>query len=227
MPIISPEFINYVPYILEGALWTFSLTFGGLGLGFLIGVPIAIGQVYGGRIIKTLLDIYVWFFRGVPLIVQLFLFYWGVFPLVFGVKLSALLTSIIVLGLRSGAYQSQIFRGAIESIEEGQMLAARAIGMTKAQAIIHIILPQALRIAIPGWTNEYAILLKDSAICFILGVLETLNRTRYVVIATGEALIPYIFAGIMFIIYTYGGTKLFNMIYEKVQIPGLIKSGGM
>ncbi len=218
-------FIEYIPYIVEGALWTYALVGGGLGLGFLIGLPIAIGQVYGGRVIKAILDVYVWFFRGVPLLVQLFLFYWGVFPLIFGVKLSPLLTSIIVLGLRSGAYQSQIFRGAIESIEEGQMLAARALGMTKPQAIIHIILPQALRIAIPGWTNEYAILLKDSAICFALGVLEVLTRTRYVVIATGLALLPYLFAGIFFIILTYGGTKLFNIIYERVQIPGLIKGG--
>lgn len=219
-----PTLIPYIPLILQGALWTFSLVGGGLGLGFLIGLPIAVGQVYGGRIIRLILDVYVWFFRGVPLIVQLFLFYWGVFPAL-GFKLPALATSIIVLGLRSGAYQSQIFRGAIESVEEGQMLAARAIGMSKAQAIIHIVLPQALRIAIPGWTNEYAILLKDSAICFVLGVMEILTRTKYVVMATGLALLPYLFAGVFFIVLTYGGTKIFNIIYEKVQIPGLVKRG--
>jgi len=217
-------FINYIPYILEGTLWTFGLVGGGLGLGFLIGVPIAIGQVYGGRVVKTILDVYVWFFRGVPLIVQLFLFYWGVFPAM-GFKLGALATSIMVLGFRSGAYQSQIFRGAIESVDEGQLLAARSIGMTKIQSILHIVLPQALRIAIPGWTNEYAILLKDSAICFALGVMEILTRTRYVAVSLAMYFLPYLFAGILFIILTYGGTKIFNIIYEKVQIPGLVRGG--
>ncbi|OYT50771.1 MAG: polar amino acid ABC transporter permease [Desulfurococcales archaeon ex4484_204] len=207
--------------MLAGVLWTFALVGGGLGLGFLIGLPIAIGQVYGGRVVKAFLDVYVWFFRGVPLLVLLFLFYWGVFPAL-GHKLPALEASIIVLGLRSGAYQSQIFRGAIESVGEGQMVAARSLGMSRVSAILHIILPQALRIAIPGWTNEYAILLKDSAICFTLGVLEILTRTRYVVIATGEALLPYITAGFLFIFLTYGGTKVLNVIYEKTRIPGLV-----
>ena len=214
-------FWAYVPYMLRGVVWTFALVGGGLGLGFFIGLPIAIGQVYGSRVVKSLLDIYVWFFRGVPLLVLLFLFYWGVFPAL-GHKLPSLEASIIVLGLRSGAYQSQIFRGAIESVGEGQMIAARSLGMSRVSAIIHIILPQALRIAIPGWTNEYAIMLKDSAICFALGVLEILQRTRYVVIATGEALLPYVTAGFLFIFLTYGGTKVFNIIYEKTRIPGLV-----
>lgn len=215
-------FIEYLPYMFEGLIWTFTLVGGGLGLGFIIGLPLASGQVYGPKALKPLLDAYVWFFRSTPLLVLLFLFYWGVFPAM-GFKLDALTTSVIVLGLVSGAYQSQIFRGAIESIGEEQMLAARAMGMSKLQAILHIIIPQALRIAIPGWTNEYAIILKDSAICFVLGVMETLNRTRYVVISTGEALLPYLTAGLMYIFLTYGGTKLFNIIYERVKIPGLIE----
>lgn len=215
-------FLEYIPYMLQGVLWTLILVFGGLGLGFLIGLPISVGQVYGNRIIKSLLDLYVWFFRGVPLIVLLFLFHWGIFPAL-GYKLPALVTSIIVLGLRSGAYQSQIFRGAIESIGRSQMLTARALGMSKTQAILYIILPQTLRISIPGWTNEYAIILKDSAVCFTLGVVELLTRTRYVVIATGTALLPYIFAGITYIVLTYAGCKIFNIVYNKFRIPGFIK----
>jgi len=217
--------VQYLPYILEGVYWTFALVFGGLALGFIIGLPVAIGQVYGGKFVKTLLNVYVWFFRGVPLIVLLFLFFWGVFPAM-GMKLSALTTSIIVLGLRSGAYQSQIFRGAIESVEEGQVVAAKSIGMSDFQAIMHIVLPQALRIAIPGWTNEYAILLKDSAICFTLGVMEVLTRTRYVAVSTGVYFLPYVFAGILYIILTYAGTKVFNIVYEKYRISGLIGGEG-
>ncbi|MGB9784294.1 MAG: amino acid ABC transporter permease [Fervidicoccaceae archaeon] len=208
--------------MLEGVIWTLSLVGGGLLLGFAIGVPFAILRVYGGRLSRFLVDIYVWVYRSIPLIVLLFLYYWGIFPIIFGVKLSAMATSILALGTRDGAYQSMIFRAALESIDPGQMLAARSLGMGKWEAVRRIILPQALRIAIPGWTNQYAIMLKDSSICFALGVLEILTRTRYVTISIGSYFIPYLVAGLLFIALTYGGTKVFNIIYEKVQIPGLI-----
>lgn len=101
-------------------------------------------------------------------------------------------------------------------------MAARTLGMSKLRGIFRIVLPQALRISIPSWSNEYAIILKDSAICFALGVLEVLNRTRYVVMATMEPLIPYFIAGALFIFLTYGGTKIINIVYERFKIPGLI-----
>lgn len=213
---------QYLPYMLEGVIWTIGLTFGGLALGFAIGLPTAIYQVYGKKEIKLILDAYVWFFRSVPLLVLLFLFFWGVFPKL-GFRLSPLACSIIVLGIRSGAYQSQIFRGAINSVGEGQLLAALALGMKKYRAVFDIVIPQALRICIPSWANEYAIILKDSAVCFALGVLETLTRTRYVVMATMDPLLPYFIAGGVFIVLTYGGTKLIDIIYERVKIPGLIR----
>lgn len=212
---------DYLPYIIEGVWWTLGLVGGGLLLGFVIGLPLAVFQVYGYRIVKGIVEVYAWFFRSVPLLVLLFLFYWGIFPIL-GYKLDPLTCSILVLGFRSGGYQSQIFRGAIQSISEGQFIAARTLGMSKLQAIRYIIIPQALRIAIPGWANEYAIILKDSAICFVLGVMEILTRTRYVVMATLEPLLPYFIAGGLFIILTYGGTKLVNVVYEKTKIPGLI-----
>lgn len=211
---------EYLLYIFQGAAWTFGLVGGGLGIGFLVGLPIAMAQVYGGRI-KAVLDVYVWFFRSVPLLVLLFLFYWGVFPAL-GFKLDTLTCSIVVLGLRSGAYQSQIFRGAILSVGESQLMAALALGMSKLIGIFHIVLPQALRISLPGWSNEYAIILKDSAICFALGVLEILNRTRYVVMATHEPFIPYFFAGALFIVLTYGGSKIIHIVYEKTRTPGFV-----
>jgi len=212
---------EYLPYITWGVAWTFGLVGGGLAIGFMIGLPIAIGQIHGSEEIKALLEAYVWFFRSLPLLVLLFLFYWGVFPAT-GFKLDPLACSIVVLGLRSSAYQSQIFRGAIISLGEAQLLAARALGMTRLRAVFHIVLPQALRISLPGWSNEYAIMTKDSAITFALGVLEILTRTRYVVMATHEPLLPYFFAGGLFIVVTYGGTKIVNVVYERTRIPGLV-----
>jgi polar amino acid transport system permease protein len=214
-------FAEFLPYILSGVVWTLGLVAGGLAIGFVLGLLMAIGQIYGGEEIKASIHAYVWFFRSLPLLVLLFLFYWGVFPLT-GYKLDPLACSIVVLGLRSGAYQSQIFRGAIMSLGDTQLLAARALGMSEWSSILHIVLPQALRISLPGWSNEYATMTKDSAITFALGVLEILTRTRYVVMATHEPLIPYFFAGGLFLILTYGGTKIVNIVYERTKIPGLV-----
>ena len=213
---------KYLPYIFEGSLWSLGLVLGGLGIGFVIGVMFSLIQVYGSSPLRRLVSLYVWFFRGTPLIVQLFLFHWSVFPAL-GIKSTPLITSITVLGLRSGAYQSQIFRGAIGSIEEKQMLAAKAIGMNDWDAISSIVLPQALRIALPQISNEYSIILKDSAICFILGVMELMTRAKYTAIATGIALIPYLIAGLIYIGLTYIGAKLFDLLYLKMMIPGSVE----
>lgn len=214
-------FAEFLPYILSGVVWTLGLVAGGLSIGFVIGLLMAIGQIYGGNEVRVIIHAYVWFFRSIPLLVLLFLFYWGVFPAT-GFKLDPLACSIVVLGLRSGAYQSQIFRGGILSLGDTQLLAARALGMSKPRGIFHIVLPQALRISMPGWSNEYATMIKDSAITFTLGVLEILTRTRYVVSATNEALIPYFFAGGLFLVLTYAGTKVVNIVYERTKIPGLV-----
>ena len=213
---------KYLPYIFEGSLWSLGLVLGGLGIGFIIGVMFSLIQVYGSSPLRRLISLYIWFFRGTPLIVQLFLFHWSIFPAL-GVKSTPLITSITVLGLRSGAYQSQIFRGAIGSIEEKQMLAAKAIGMNDWDAISSIVLPQALRIALPQISNEYSIILKDSAICFILGVMELMTRAKYTAIATGIALIPYLIAGLIYIGLTYIGAKLFDLLYLRMMIPGSVE----
>jgi polar amino acid transport system permease protein len=215
---------EFLPYILSGIIWTLGLVAGGLAIGFVIGLFMAIGQVYGGQEIRAIIHAYVWFFRSIPLLVLLFLFYFGIFPAT-GYKLDPLACSIVVLGLRSGAYQSQIFRGAIISLGDNQLLAARALGMSETRGIFNIVLPQALRISMPGWSNEYSTMIKDSALTFALGVLEILTRTRYVAMATHEPLLPYFFAGGLFIVMTYAGTKIVNIVYERTKTPGLV--GGM
>lgn len=213
--------LKYLPYIFEGSLWSLGLVVAGLGIGFTIGILMSLGQIYGGSPIRKIIAAYTWFFRGTPLLVQLFLFHWSVFPF-FGIETTPLETSILVLGMRSGAYQSQIFRGSIKSIEEGQMLAAKALGMSTWQSAFYVILPQALRKAVPQLSNEYSIILKDSAICFILGVMEIMTRTRYAAIATGVAFIPYLVAGVLYIALTYLGSKIFDISYSRIKMKGLI-----
>ncbi|MCF8104681.1 MAG: amino acid ABC transporter permease [Desulfohalobiaceae bacterium] len=208
-----------LPYLLQGALINLAVVVGALVLGCFLGLPVAVGQVYGPRWLNRLLAFYVWFFRGVPLLVLLFLFYFGLFSYL-EINVSAFTVGILVLSLISSAYQSQFIRGAILSLPEGQMKAALSLGMSKKKAVVSIILPQALRMTVPGWSNEYSIILKDSAVTYALGVAELMARAHHVASRTYQHLHLYIAAGFIFLIMTYFGTKILAVIQEKVKIPG-------
>lgn len=207
-----------IPQLLKGAIINIELLLGALIFGLILGIPMAIGQVYGKKYAVKLISLYVWFFRGLPDLVLLLLFYFGLFSIL-GINLSAFASAILVLGLRSAAYQSQIFRGSIQSLSEGQMLAARSIGMSKSKAIWNVILPQAMRISIPGWSNEYSILVKDSAITYAIGVTELLTRANFIAARTYKPMPVYFTCGMIFLILTYAGLKLLQSIEHKVRIP--------
>lgn len=219
MPESVVSVINALPYLLEGSLVTLGVVLGAMGLGLALGIPLAAGQVFGRRWIRGLIGVYVWFFRGVPLLVLLFLFYFGLFSLL-DINLSAFTVAVIVLGLISGAYQSQIFRGAMQSLPEGQLKAARALGMSDGKVILFIVLPQALRLSIPGWSNEYSIVLKDSAVTYALGVAEIMARTHFVATRTYQHLPLYIAAGCIYLVFTLIGTRSLRALEAKVRIPG-------
>ena len=223
MHILSTIF-EALPYILEGTLVTILLVVGALSLGFCLGVPMAVAQVYGPKPVSRLVGVYVWFFRGVPVLLLLFLFYYGLFGLI-GLEVGTIGASCIVLGMTSAAYQSQIFRGAIQSLPAGQLKAGRALGMTDGQSILHVILPQALRLSIPGWSNEYSILLKDSAMCFALGTPEIMARTHFVASRTYEHLPLYITAGLIYFAITMAGVTLLRRLERKARIPGYNNAG--
>lgn len=202
-------------YLLGGLLVTLELVGAALLLGFIIGIILVVGQVYGPKPVRGFVAVYVWFFRGLPNLILLFLFYFVFLP-----TLPVFLIAIIVLGMRSAAYQSQIFRGVIENLSEGQTLAARSLGMTKWQTIRYIIIPQTLRLALPSWANEYPVLLTDSAVASAIGVTELLTRTGFRVAATGNAMVLYLACAVIFILLNYGGMLLIQKIEERVRIPG-------
>jgi len=211
--------LEALPYLLKGALVTSAIVIGAMGLGLILGVHMAVLQIYGNRIVRRIVGLYVWFFRGVPVLVLLFLFYFGLFTLI-GLNLSAFAASILVLGMTTAAYQSQIFRGAILSLPKGQFQAARAVGMSDLNAIVTIILPQALRFSIPGWSNEFSIILKDSALAFVLGTSEIMARSHFVASRTYQYLPLYLTAGCLYFILTWIGVRALLKLEEKVRIPG-------
>jgi len=129
---------EYILRLLDGLRVTLLLLLFGVALGFVLGILLAIARVYGGKIFSSLAFIYTELFRGTPLLVQLFIIYYGLPSL--GIDLSRFESTVLALGLNSAAYQSEYFRGAIESIPRGQMLAARSIGMSKIKAIRYVML---------------------------------------------------------------------------------------
>ncbi|MDK2897655.1 MAG: polar amino acid transport system permease protein [Candidatus Atribacteria bacterium] len=211
--------IESLPYILSGISVTLGIVALALAMGFALGVPMAVITIYGNRLVAQIIAGYVWVLRGLPNLVLLFLFYFGIFPLL-GWNFSPFTIGAIALGMRSSAYQTEIFRGAIQSLGEGQMFAARSLGMSKIQAIWNIILPQALRISLPGWSNEYPILLTDSAVTYAIGVAEVLTRGSQMVTRTYQPMPIYITCAIIFILLNLGGMRVIHFLEKKARIPG-------
>lgn len=216
--------IDWFPYLITGIGITIGLVAISLIIGVLFGLPMALGQVYGSLPVKSVISLYVWFFRGLPVLVLLFLFYFGIFPAL-SLDLPAFFVGATVLGLRGAAYQSQIFRGAIQSVSEGQMTAARSLGMSRFQAIRSIILPQAMRIALPGWSNEYPEILTESSICYAIGVAELLTRSSQIVSQTYVTMPIYLACAVIFILLSYAGTHTIQIIEKRIAIPGFGPGG--
>lgn len=213
-----------LPFLLKGSLTTAGIVVGAMGTGLIIGLIMAVGLVYGNKILRMIFGLYIWFFQGVPALVLLFLFYFGLFNYL-NFKISAFWAVTIVLGMITGAYQANIFRGAIRSLPSGQFKAATALGMTKIQSILFIIFPQILRISIPAWSNEFSIILKDSALAFVLGAPEIMARTQFIASRTYQHLPLYITAGLIYFVLTWSGVKGLRKLEKKVRIPGYSHEG--
>jgi polar amino acid transport system permease protein len=216
--------IDSLPYLLQGSLLTAGIVASAMFLGLVIGILMAVGLVYGNRLTKYLLSAYVWVFRGVPVVVLLFLFYFGLFTFL-GLKFSAFTAVTIVLGMTTGAYQANIFKGAILSLPKGQFKAAIGLGMGEIQAIKSIVLPQILRMSIPAWSNEYSIILKDSALAFVIGAPEIMARTQFVASRTYQHLSLYITAGIIYFLLTWAGVLALRKLEKHLRIPGYSHHG--
>ena len=210
---------DIAPRLLQGTATTFQLTALAIGLGLAGGVLLALGRVYGNKPIYWVSTAYVQFVRGTPVLVQLFLIYYGL-P-VFEIRLDSLTAAIIGLGLNSAAYQAEYFRGAIQSISRGQMLAARAIGMTNLQAIRYVILPQALRIVIPPWSNELIYTLKYSSVAFIIGAPELMATGQIIASRNFRYFEVFLIVAFIYLICVLVISKLLDRAEQRLKIPGL------
>lgn len=207
------------PDLLQGVIVTLELTAVALVVGICMGLPAALARVYGGKWLRRLALVYIELFRGTPLLVQLFVVYYGLPDL--GVTFSRLTAAFITLGLNSGAYQAEYFRGAIQAVGSGQMVAARAIGMTQAQAIRYIVLPQALRLALPAWSNEAISMIKYTAVVFLIAVPDLMGKAK---ILAGRYFNPieiYLTVALIYIALVAVATFIMRSLENRMQTPGL------
>lgn len=208
--------LESVKFILLGTAVTISVTLIALPIGFVFGLLMALVRVYGGRYASGFAVIYSTVLRGVPPIVLLFLLF---FVIAGSINLSPFLAGSLALGVISSAYQLEIFRGAILSVGDSQMIAARSIGMTKMKAIRYIIMPQALRLAIPPWSNEAAIVLKDSSLVYAIGVAEVLRRAQYVGASSHQYLLAFLTAAAIYFLMTFIMSRVLDGVERRTRIP--------
>lgn len=211
-------FIKIWPELFKGLVVSLQLSAGALLLGLAIGLPMALMRTYGKGFIKTLAVGYIELIRGTPMIVQLFLIYYGLPDM--GILLDRIPAAIIALGINSSAYQAEYFRGAILSIDEGQGMAAQALGMTKQQAIINIILPQALRLVLPPWSNEVIYMVKYTSVAFLIAVPELMARGKMIISWTFKPLETLFWVGVIYVIILSVIAKIVDIIERKLAIPG-------
>lgn len=209
------DLITTFNFILQGLWVTIGVTVVALSVGFAFGIVMAMMRVYGHPFLRSVAAFYSVVVRAVPVIVIIFILF---FVIARFVNLSPFWAGSLALGFASGAYQSEIFRGAFQSVPPGQMTAARAIGMSRLQAIQSIILPQAVRLAIPGWGNEATLVLKDSTLVFVVGVPEILRRAQQVSARTLEPFIAFGLAMLLYLALTLLTTQVLQWLERRYRL---------
>lgn len=220
---------DILPDLLHATRVTVQLTAYSMVLGFVVGIFLAMGKVYAPRPVRWITNGYIQFFRGTPLLAQLILIYYGLPPYLsmVGLRLSPLVAAVIGLGLNSAAYQAEYFRGAIQSIHSGQMMAARAVGLSRVKAIRYVILPQALRLVIPSWSNELIYSIKYSSLAYFLSLAELTFIGKKIALHTARTFEAYMVVAAIYLVIVLFVSRVLWMVEKRLRIPGLgVEVGG-
>ncbi|CAE6693282.1 L-cystine transport system permease protein YecS [Paraburkholderia domus] len=188
------------PLLYAGLVFTVPLTLASFAIGIVLAFIVALVRLFGPRWAVAIVRFYVWLFRGSPLLVQLFVIFYGL-PNV-GIVLDPLTAAIIGFSLNVGAYNSEVIRGVIESIPKGQWEAAYSMGMTRQQALRRAILPQAARVALPPLSNSFIALVKDTSLAAVLTVPEVFQAAQRIASVTYEPLILYTEAALVYLVFS-------------------------
>jgi L-cystine transport system permease protein len=232
---MAPFDMTYVFLFFPKLLSTLSVTLvivaGSIGLGLIVGFIVALPRLYHVPVLERIAQVYVSFVRGTPILIQLFLFYYGLPELVhsFGMdisKLPVLDFVIVTYGLNSGAFFSETIRASVTAVDRGQVEAAYSVGMTGYQSFSRIILPQSLAIAVPVFANLVIALLKDTSLAFSLGVMELTGKAQSLGTITQHFIEAYISLALIYLIISFTLEKLFllwerRLMYYEIPHPAL------
>jgi polar amino acid transport system permease protein len=208
---------NSFPLLLTGAGVTLQITLISVGLGLLSGMFVGIARLAKLWPVRFFAAVYVDFIRGTPLLVQIFIIYFAM-PLVLGQRIDPFVAAITACSINSGAYIAEIFRAGIQSIDKGQTEAGRSLGMTWAQTMHYIILPQAFKRIIPPLGNEFIAMLKDSSLVSVIGFEELTRRGQLVIARTYGAFEIWLTVAFLYLIMTLTISRLVNVLERRYSI---------
>lgn len=205
--------------VLQGLMNTLEIAILGLIIGIAIGTIIAIVKVIPKykklpRILEKIADIYVGFFRGTPMIVQLLI---GKYILLAKVPIDDVLIAVVIFGLNSGAYVSEIMRSGIQSVDIGQLEAGRALGMSYASTMMRVIIPQAIKNILPTLGNEFIVLVKETSVVSFIAVIDITKAFRSMADATYEYIVPYLMLALIYLIIVMLITVLIKIMERRLK----------
>lgn len=207
--------LDSAPFLLKGAEFTVLLSLGGMFFGLLLGFGLALMRLSRFMVARGISRVYVSFFRGTPLLVQLFVIYYGL-PQV-GIELDPLPAALIGFSLNMAAYVCEILRAAISSVDRGQWEAAASIGMTRGQTLRRAILPQAARTALPPLGNSFISLVKDTALAATIQVPELFRQAQLITARTFEVFTMYLAAALIYWVLASALSVLQNRLEARVN----------
>ncbi len=203
--------ISRLPILLNATLKTIELTLMAIFLGTMIGLFVALIKISQKKPLVLIGTMYTWIFRGMPLLVQLFIIYYGL-PSI-GIEFTARQAAVMGLSLCGGAYIAEIIRAGIQSIDKGQMEAAYSLGMSWQQAMFRVIIPQSFKRLIPPMGNEFITLLKDTSLVAVISMVELLRAAQTQASATFKPFEMYMTAGVIYLLLT----TIFIIIFKKIE----------
>jgi polar amino acid transport system permease protein len=208
---------NALPLLTEGLVATVVVSLASFVLALVLGVLVGIARAESPKA-KRLLGPYVEVFRGTPLLIQLFFIYYGL-PSI-GLNMNNYTAGVLGLALNSGAYISEIIRGTLYSVEKGQQDAAAALGLCWYQSMVHVILPQSVRVALPPLVNSFSALLKDSSLVSVLAITELTRVSQLIYTRTFRAFEVYLAVGALYFLMIYTIALLSRYLEKQFQIAG-------
>lgn len=203
--------------LLQGAVITIQITVMAVGCGFFIGMIAALANLSRFKIVRLLVKCYVELFRGTPLLVQIFMIYFAL-PMVIGQSINPYVAAVTACSINSGAYVSEIFRAGIQSIDKGQMEAGRSLGLTWAQTMRYIVMPQAFKAIIPPLGNEFIAMMKDTSLVSVIGFEELTRRGQLIIARTYGSFEIWTAVAIIYLIMTLSISQLVAFLERRYNI---------